>query len=311
MTVSFIKHVALVIPEKDVDQAMKFYTDFGLEGRSENGLLSFRCDGRLYDSLHLVPAGDKKKLHHVSMGTTEEGLAGVRQNAEKHGYELVDAPEGFSKAGIWLYDMHGMLFNVEVCQSEAEVAPEEPFLINSPGYYNRINAGAMLPKSQIADVRPRKLGHTLLFTPDVNASIDFLINVLGMCLADRAKDVVAFTYCQGGSDHHVIALVKSSGPGLHHASFMLATPDEVGLGGMRMIEKGHEKGWGFGRHAIGSNYFHYTRDPWGSYVEYYADIDYIADSDNWEPKDWPSEDALYTWGPNPPEDFIKNYEMED
>ena len=59
---------------------------------------------------------------------------------------------------------------------------------------------------------------------------------------------------------------------------LLFTPDEVGVGGCRMIEKGHVQGWGFGRHAIGSNFFHYVRDPWGSYVEYYSDIDYIADS---------------------------------
>jgi Glyoxalase/Bleomycin resistance protein/Dioxygenase superfamily len=131
-----------------------------------------------------------------------------------------------------------------------------------------------------------------------------------MRLSDRSEDVVAFTHCQGGSDHHVIALAKSSGIGFHHASFMVGTPDEVGLGGCRMREKGHEKGWGFGRHAIGSNFFHYIRDPWGSYVEYYSDIDYIADSDSWEPGNWPLEDSLHTWGPNPPADMVHNYELD-
>lgn len=78
-----------------------------------------------------------------------------------------------------------------------------------------------------------------------------------------------------------------------------------------MIDKGHAKGWGFGRHAIGSNFFHYIADPWGSYVEYYSDMDYIHDSAQWEAKNWPAEDALHSWGPNPPADFVYNYESEN
>ncbi len=115
-----------------------------------------------------------------------------------------------------------------------------------------------------------------------------------MRLSDRSQSAVAFAHCRGGSDHHVLALAQSSGIGFHHASFMVGTPDEVGVGGQRMIEKGHVRGWGFGRHAIGSNFFHYVRDPWGSYAEYYADIDYIVDSDSWEPRNWPLEDSLHT-----------------
>jgi catechol 2,3-dioxygenase len=310
MSVSFLKHVAVGIPEADKERATAFYCDFGLEYRSSEGLISFRCKGRRYDSLSLIAGAPRKKLHHVSMGATEDGLAVIRDNAVAKGLDMLDAPAGFSADGIWLRNAHNLLFNIEACTAEDEVAPEAPFLVNSPGHYNRINAAALPPKSEIADVVPRKLGHALLFTPDIDESIYFLVEVLGMRLSDRSQDVVAFLHCPGGSDHHVIALAKSSGIGFHHLSFMVGTPDEVGLGGRRMIEKGHEQGWGFGRHAIGSNFFHYCRDPWGSYVEYYADIDYIRDSDDWEPRDWPLEDSLHTWGPNPPEDMVHNYEMD-
>ena len=51
--------------------------------------------------------------------------------------------------------------------------------------------------------------------------------------------------------------------------------DDIGLGAMHMAGKGHSAGWGLGRHVLGSNYFHYVRDPWGSYAEYSCDIDYI------------------------------------
>lgn len=310
MAVSFVKHVALEIPDADKDRAIAFYSDFGLEHKSSEGLESFCCRGRQYASIHLIPGASRKKLHHVAMGATAQGLAAVRDNVSAKGLDLIDGPKGFSSDGIWFRNPHGLLFHIEACPKEHDVAPEAPFLINSPGHYNRINAAVMPPKSQVADALPRKLGHVLLFTPDVDESIAFLSEVLGMRLSDRAQDIVAFVHCQGGSDHHVIALAKSAGIGFHHASFMLGTPDEVGLGGRRMIDKGHEQGWGFGRHAIGSNFFHYIRDPWGSYIEYYSDIDYIADSDSWEATDWPLEDSLHTWGPNPPEDMVHNYEMD-
>jgi catechol 2,3-dioxygenase len=315
MAVKFLKHVALEIPAGDSDKAQAFYSAFGLQLRRSEPHLGFACKGRRYESLILIPGADKKRLHHVAMGTDAQGLEAIKANLKTAGIALLPASEGFGddaavREDIWFRNSHGLLFNIQVCEREAEVAPEDQFLINSPGHYNRINAGAMPPKSQLDDVAPRKLGHSLLFTPNLQESIDFLIDVLGMRLSDRSQDVVAFLHCQGGSDHHVIALAQSSAVGFHHASFMLASPDEVGLGGRQMIEKGYEKGWGFGRHAIGSNFFHYIQDPWGSYIEYYADIDYIGDSDSWEAQNWPLEDSLFTWGPNPPEDFVRNYEAE-
>ena len=39
--------------------------------------------------------------------------------------------------------------------------------------------------------------------------------------------------------------------------------DDIGIGAA-MADKGYHKGWGLGRHVLGSNYFHYVRDPWGA-----------------------------------------------
>ncbi len=44
--------------------------------------------------------------------------------------------------------------------------------------------------------------------------------------------------------------------------------------------------WGFGRHVVGSNYFNYFGDPWGSILEDFADIDQEQDC---QVKDWPLE----------------------
>ena len=83
---------------------------------------------------------------------------------------------------------------------------------------------------------------------------------------------------------------------------------EIGKGAMQMAEKGFQKGWGLGRHVLGSNYFHYVQDPWGSYSEYSADIDYIPVDCDWDAGDYPPEDSIYLWGPDIPKDFIVNHE---
>ena len=69
--------------------------------------------------------------------------------------------------------------------------------------------------------------------------------------------------------------------------------------------------WGFGRHTIGSNFFHYIQDPWGSWFEYYSDMDHIADYSLWTPTNYAMEDSLASWGPEVPHDFVHNYEVDE
>ena len=60
---------------------------------------------------------------------------------------------------------------------------------------------------------------------------------------------------------------------------------------------------------IGSNFFHYMRDPWDGLIEFFSDIDYIPADCDWQPAEWPEEDSLYLWGPELPDDFVTNYEL--
>ncbi len=147
-----------------------------------------------------------------------------------------------------------------------------------------------------------------MFTRDVSKAIDFYTRVLGMRLSDRSGDGIAFLHGVHGSDHHMVAFAKSNAPGFHHLSWDVGSVDEIGVGAMHMLGKGHSRGWGLGRHVLGSNYFHYIRDPWGSYCEYSAGIDYVPAAIDWAAADNDPADSFYVWGPNPPEDFVHNYE---
>jgi hypothetical protein len=104
-------------------------------------------------------------------------------------------------------------------------------------------------------------------------------------------------------------MAKSDGPGLHHLSWDVASIDEVGRGMEQMYGAGFTRGWGVGRHVLGSNYFYYARDPWGSYSEYSFDIDYVPGDFEWRAGDHPPEDSFYAWGPAVPEEFITNFEI--
>src|SRR5262249_39387506 len=105
-----------------------------------------------------------------------------------------------------------------------------------------------------------------------------------------------------------VAFAQSNAPGLHHSSWEVASLDEIGRGAMHMAERGFSAGWGLGRHVLGSNYFHYVRDPWGGLAEYAGAIDYVPVGTDWQASVTTPENGFYIWGPPPPEDFTFNYE---
>ena len=160
-------------------------------------------------------------------------------------------------------------------------------------------------------VRPRRLSHVLLFTPDVARQVEFYTKTLGLRLSDRSGDIIAFMHGPHASDHHVLAFAKSGAPGLHHSSWDVGTLDDVGLGAELMKAQGYEKGWGVGRHVLGSNYFYYVQDPWRSWAEYSFDIDFVPESVDWPAADHPPEDSFYIWGPTVPDDFVVNHEQPE
>jgi catechol 2,3-dioxygenase-like lactoylglutathione lyase family enzyme len=310
MSVHSLLSYALEVP--DVEIGLKFYTDFGLDmGVAAPGRVALRCHGRSRDQVVLLRGGEpRKRLHHVELGASSEGIEAIQRRLRDREAPVQGAPVGFEATGVWLHDANGVLLHVVECNRDTGLPIEAPFVINSPGHQVRVGRPAVPPRNEIGPVRPRRLGHVLIFTQSVERSIEFYGTVLGLRLSDRSGEGIAFMHCAGGSEHHVIALAKSRGSGFHHASFEVGTPDEVGLGGSRMTDKGYGPNWGFGRHAIGSNFFWYIRDPWNSYAEYYCDMDYIPAEADWRARDWAPEDSLHSWGPNPPEDFVKNYEAE-
>jgi catechol 2,3-dioxygenase-like lactoylglutathione lyase family enzyme len=301
--------VTLEVP--DIAPGVHYYTEAGLDVSVTGNVARFTCRGGRAECINLIGGAARKRIHHLTLRADPASFDQVRRHVPMHGGTLVTAPAGFSDDGVWLEDPHGLRVHLIDAPPESEPAAAEQFQINGPGRVVRKNRSGMLAKAKTGEVRPVRLGHVLLFTPDVPRSIEFFTDALGMGLADRAQDVIAFMCARRESDHHVVAFAQSAGGiGFHHASFLVATPDEVGRAGRRLTQIGKRGNWGFGRHTIGSNFFHYIQDPWGSWFEYYSDIDYISDYSQWTPTNYGMEDSLENWGPELPKDFVHNYETD-
>jgi len=302
MTVQSLLSYALTVP--DLEAGRRFYTTFGLLAEERDNALAFRCAGRDQDQVHLVE-GKRKRLNHLRFGTDRAGIEEVRRRMARHGVSEGNAPHNAFGGGIWLKDPDGNAVNVRA--EEAKPARTAPALaFNTPGHYGRIGACGCPAK---AAVKPHRLGHVLLHTPRLGEMIRFYGEVLGMRLSDRCGEIIAFMHVPGGGDHHVVALLSDARSGFHHASFEVASIDDIGMGAKTVLEAGYGNGWGFGRHVIGSNFFHYLRDPWNSMAEYFCDIDQIPADGSWQAQDHPAADALYRWGPPVPADFGANYEV--
>ena len=160
-------------------------------------------------------------------------------------------------------------------------------------------------------VRPRKLGHVVIGTPNAEASQRFFAEGVGFKVSDQVRGTAAFMRCS--TDHHNLLLQASPVAFLHHASWQVDDVDDVGRGATRMLEGHPERHvWGLGRHYIGSNFFWYLRDPAGNFSEYYSDMDTITDDQLWTPGTWePSLHALYAWGPDVPPSMLAPDDLAD
>lgn len=288
----------------DLAEAERFYTCFGLDVRREGDRLLLRTFGHPHVWAHVLQGGERKRLQYVAYGIHAEDLPTFAERIAAQGRACEPHPLA-QEPGLWLRDPDGLALQLVVAPKVSPGAPSQP----RPPVAVAPGQGQASPRSRLGPVRPRYLSHILQFTPDVLGMLAFCSSMLGLRLSDRSGDVIAFLHTPHGSDHHLVAFAKSHGPGLHHSSWDVPGLDEVGQGMDQMRSAGYGDGWGVGRHVLGSNYFNYVQDPWGSFCEYSAGIDHVPAGLDWPAADHPAEDALFVWGPAVPTHFITNHEI--
>ncbi len=291
--------ITLGVP--DVAAAAGFFTDFGLTEGTE-GWLATRDGG---DQLQLVPS-DHRRLVRLGLGAEEpDDLGRIAARLDQVG--LGSVLESSADRLVVAEPVTGLPVEVTVA---TRVDPDgEPVAVNHPARAERVDVPAA---SVVTDepARPSNLTHVVYCTPDQPTTLRFFTDVLGFEISDQVPEIIAFTRC---SDvHHNLAVQASPVAYPHHIAFEMDQVDDVVRGGQRMVDADPDRHtWGLGRHAIGSNWFWYLREPNGTLVEYTADIDRISAQDRYRPKDWQGHEFLYSYGPPTPPAFLEPADLPD
>jgi catechol 2,3-dioxygenase-like lactoylglutathione lyase family enzyme len=302
MRVLGLLHYGLQVPSLDVGH--DFFTNFGLRISERDQTIAIRCDGREMDQA-VLHEGSRKQLKYVAFAIEAGSTDDWKRHLESSGIALTNPPAGADPSGLWFHDPDGIFVNLR----EDRLAPWRPASAEEQDFnfgdeIRRVDRARWLTAG--AAVAPRRLSHMLMFVPDMARSEHFYTTALGLRLSDRILGAATFLN-SGPGDHHVFGFIQSTHPGLHHSSWEVTNFDQIVVGARSMADKGYGQGWGLGRHTLGSNMFHYVQDPWGSWIEYSADMDRITEA--WTPDEWDVPPAV--WCPMAPDTFTVNLEGWD
>jgi catechol-2,3-dioxygenase len=294
MALHRMNSVTIGVP--NVDETRAFYRDFNLTETAPGVFAS--ADGG--EQLRVVPAATRRVVE-VSIGAQDaDDVARVSSQLGR-----LDIPHEAQDGVVIATDAGtGVRVRVAVAPKLTQV-PVAATAYNGPGRTDRAGRSPWLRVDDTPrTARPRKLGHVVVGSVDIDASNRFFTEGIGFKISDEVKGVAKFMRCS--SDHHNLLVQKAPVRFLHHTSWQVEDVDEIGLGAHALLSKDPARHvWGFGRHHVGSNFFWYFRDPAGNFTEYYADMDVIIDDQLWKPQVWEGMRALYSWGPPPPASFLR------
>ena len=291
---------SITIGVPNVEETCSYYAEFGL---TRNGASFSTSDGG--EQLRIIES-TTRRLIELRIGTDDpDDVARVSDQLSRLGVAIEH-----DATSVGALEIHsGARVVVKVLPAIAQ-EPAVQEWTNGPGRTQRRNGRAPATLRQ-EPVRPRKLGHVVIGTPDAEASQRFFVDGIGFKISDQVRGLATFMRCS--TDHHNLLLQPSPVAFLHHTSWQVDDVDEVGRGAMKMLEGHPERHvWGLGRHFIGSNFFWYLRDPAGNFSEYHSDMDSITEDQMWTPGMWePSLRALYAWGPDVPPSMLEPDDLAD
>ncbi len=166
-------------------------------------------------------------------------------------------------------------------------------------------------------VKPLRIDHANLFSPDVDAAAAFYGSI-GFRLTEYTEDEASgrkwAVWMQRKGNVHDIAFTNGRGPRLHHSAFWIGNPLHIiefldlisTTGYLANIERGP------GRHGISNAFFLYVTDPDGHRIELYSSDYQTMDPDHepirWDLKD-PTRQTL--WGAPAPKSWFENGSLFD
>src|SRR5262249_20230695 len=196
--------------------ASAFYRDFGL-AETRTGVFATAAGG---EQLRLEQAPRRQFLdlavaveHEDDLDRVVRALAPLDVSSTRSGNALAMRDPGSGIA-------------VQVRVAPRLTLPAEAILPqNGPG---RIDRSGRSPALVSGGARPRRLGHVVLATPDLEASQAFFVRGLGFKESDAIAGLAWFLRCS--SDHHNVLIQRSPVTFLHHTAWEVGDADEIGRG---------------------------------------------------------------------------------
>jgi catechol 2,3-dioxygenase-like lactoylglutathione lyase family enzyme len=284
--------VAIGVP--NVAETIDYYTEFGLTHRGE-GLFATRDGG---DQLEIVYSSRRRLAELTVAADDQDDIAHIAGRLAELGVETTHNETSLRTIEV----VSGTPVTVEVRPRIVVEPAVAPTVYNGPGRIERWGRAPFIARSEA--VRPRKLGHAVIGSTDLAASVRFFTEGLGFKVSDYMGDKAAFLRCS--VEHHNVLIMAAPVSFLHHTSWQVDDIDDVGRGAYSMLEHHPERHiWGLGRHYAGANFFWYLKDPAGNFSEYYADMDTVPEDELWSPEVLHGAEGLYAWGPPPPPSFLE------
>ena len=273
-----------------------FYGELGLTGSPASGFTGTEGGAAV-----TVDEGPFRRLARVELGcAAAEDLGATARRLTDGGATPVVTDDRLSV----VEPATRVEFVVRVVDPLPPVTPATLVVPNAPGATVRVDERA--PAVLAGPRPPRRLGHLVIGTPAIGDTRDFLVQGLGLKVSDELDGIIAFLRCS--PDHHNVALVDSPVPLLQHYSWECDDIDHVGHTASSLLRPDPSRHtWGLGRHFAGSNFYWYLRDPAGSYLELYSDLDQILDDDAWEETGrtpFDLDHVANSWGPDLPLEFV-------
>ena len=287
-------HVELRVT--DVDRARAFYVD----------LLGFVETERRADRTYL--RGVEERYHHsiVLRHAKTPGLGHfafrVSSPADLENLSRLFKSKGLTTVRVAKGDEKG--------QGEA-IRIQDPIGFPVEFYYEMEEVESLLQKFHLQrGVRPVRIDHVNVQTPDVQKGFDYYTNELGFALTEDTvtkEGKLWAAWLRRKQNVHDIAIMTGTGPRFHH--FGVWMPDSLAVVNVCDVLAGADYEdkieRGPGRHGVSNAFFVYVRDPDGNRVEFYTG-DYLTADPNWKPIRWSLEDKKRAtfWGATPPRSWF-------
>ncbi len=270
-------------PNSDIEGANLF---FGLG--EEHHCIGLYNDTRPTLTNARKPLQSPSPLHHLSFEVdTAAELAALAARLRLSSVDLtLGANDGYPDAGdaLWFSDPDGNSISIAVTTGDllTYTPPVSP-----------------AQSAQRAAPRPYGLQHVALYTPHLEAMVDFYTEALGFDISDWLLRERVWLRCN--TNHHTILFIQGS-PGIEHIGFGIPNSIELLRWADYLSQQEVPLLWGPGRHGAGNDLFIRFADADGLHIELSAETMQYRDHDvTTPPRLWHTRNAaLNLWGTMPP-----------